>query len=220
MQNLYFDQPILSNCEVADVLRRTGLDFATWPQSVLPDEMLKALDTGTDEDMTMLTAHDASDASEEYTARLNEYRAEHIAENHAPRAVLRTSWGLLIGEKTAADIVPDKPFTRYSVQVQCEKGWNNKNLGAYCDRCMELLDESLQDFLKRNREVDIEMADATVDGILELSVYISAKDDESAEEIAAEGLANYLAQIVEDGTLDRVVKVGCSDEVARHYTAG
>jgi hypothetical protein len=212
MQNAFLDQPILSSAEIAAFLRKSGLDFDLWPQSVLPEEMLKALDTGTDEDIEMLTAHGATtlQSSDEHSAKLGGYRAELIGENHAPRAILRTSWGLLAGEKVAADMAPDLPFARYSVEVQCEKGWSNPNLGTYCDACMEMLDDSLQEFLKQNRSVDIEMGDADVDGILELSVFITPTDDENAEQVAVDGLARYLIQILEDGALDRVIEAGCS----------
>jgi hypothetical protein len=210
MQNAFLDQPILSSAEIAAFLRKNGLDFDLWPHSVLPEEMLKALDAGTDEDVEMLTAHGAttSQSPYEHSAKLGEYRAELIAENHAPRAMLRTFWGLLMGEKVAADMAPDLPFARYSVEVQCEKGWNNPNLGIYCDACIEMLDESLQEFLKQNRSVDIEMGDADVDGILELSVFVTPTDDENAEQVAVSGLARYLIHILEDGTLDRVIEAG------------
>jgi len=208
MQNAFVDQSILSSAEIAAVLRKSGLNFDQWQQAALPEELLKALDAGTDEDIEMLTAHSATttEASEESSAKLGEYRAELIAENHAPRAILRTAWGLLVGEKVAADMAPGLPFARYSVEIQCEKGWNNPNLGAYCDACMEMLDESLQDFLKRNRSVDIEMGDADLDGILELSVFVTPTDGENAEQVAVDGLARYLIQILQDGTLDRIIE--------------
>ncbi len=210
MQNAFLDQPTLSSAEIAAFLRKSGLDFDLWPQSVLPEEMLKALDAGTDEDIEMLTTHGTttSPSSDEHSVKIGEYRAELIAENHAPRPMLRTSWGLLVGKKVAADMAPDLPFARYSVEVQCEKGWNNPNLGSYCDACMEMLDESLQEFLKRNRSVEIGMGDADVDGILELSVLVTPTDDENAEQVAMDGLARYLIQIVEDGTLDRIIEAG------------
>jgi hypothetical protein len=210
MQNAFLDQPISSSAEIAAFLRKSGLDFDLWPQSVLPEEMLKALDAGTDEDIEMLTAHSAttSPSSDKHRAKLGQYRAELIAENHAPRAIIRTSWGLLVGEQVAADMAPDLPFARYSVEVQCDKGWNNPNLGAYCDACMEMLDDSLQAFLKQNRSVAIEMGDADVDGILELSVFVTPTEDEHAEQVAVDGLARYLIQILEDGTLDRIITAG------------
>lgn len=212
MQSAFLDQPILSSAEIAAFLRKSGLNFNLWPQSVLPKQMLKALDAGTDEDIKMLTTHNATtaEASEEHSAKLGEYRAELIAENHAPRAIFRTSWGLLVGEKVVVDMAPALPSARYSIEVQCDNGWNSPDLGAYCDACMELLDESLQNFLKQNRSVGIEMGDADVDGILELSVFVMSTDDENAEEAAVDGLARYLIQILEDGTLDKVVETGCA----------
>ena len=212
MQNAFLDQPIWSSAETAAFLHKSGLDFTLWPQSVLPEEMLKALDAGTNEDIEMLTAHSAttSQSFDEHSAKLGEYRAELIAENHAPRPILRMSWGLLVGEKVAANMAPNLPFVRYSVEVQCEKGWNNPNLGTYCDACMAMLDNSLQEFLKQNRAVDIEMGNADIDGILELSVFVTPSDNENAEQVAVDGLARYLIQILEDGTLDQVIQAGCS----------
>jgi hypothetical protein len=211
MQNAFLDQPILSSAEIAAFLRKSRLNFELWPQSVVPEEMLTALDAGTDEDIEMLAAHNTTTAqsSEEHSVNLGEYRAELIAQNHAPRAILRTSWGLLVGQKVAADMAPGLPYARYSVEVQCEKAWNNPNVGAYCDACMELLEESLQDFLQQNRSVDIEMGDADVDGLLKLSVFVTPTDDDNAEPVAVDGLARYLIWILEDGTLDKVIEAGC-----------
>jgi hypothetical protein len=205
MQNLYLDQPVLSSSEVADFLRGTRLDFAAWPQSVLPDEMIQSLDAGTESDVEMLIKSGA-----DFTETPEQYRAALLAKNRAPRALLRTSWGLLIGEKTGIGEENGSNFVRYSVEVHSTKGWNNPNLGAYCDACMELLNESLSAFSRRNRTDEIEMNDASGDGILQLSVFISKKEEPDREDDIADGLLRYLIQVFDDGTMDQVIEAGCS----------
>jgi hypothetical protein len=205
MQHLYLEQPVLNSSEVADFLRETGLDFAAWPHSVLPDEMIQSLDAGTASDMEMLVKSGA-----DFTETLEQYRAELLAKNRAPRALLRTSWGLLIAEKTGAGEENGFDFVRYSVEVHSTKGWNNPNLGAYCDACMELLNESLSAFSKQNRTDEIEMNDASGDGILQLSVFISRKEQPDRENDIADGLLRYLVQVFDDATMEQVIEAGCS----------
>jgi hypothetical protein len=212
-QNFYLDQPVLSSGEVAVFLRKSGLDFGAWPQSILPEEMIQSLDAGTESDMEMLIRNGA-----EFAETPEKYRAELLNENRAPRAVLRTSWGLLIGEKTEAGDKNGFGFTRYSVEVHCTKGWNNPSLGSYCDACIGLLAESLSSFVKENRAVDVDLDDASGDGILQLSVFISGKDQPGPE--AEDGLLRYLIQIFEDGTMDKVIEVGCGGDVDGNAAAG
>ena len=205
MQNLYRDQPVLSSREVADFMRETGLNFDAWPQSVLPDEMIQSLDAGTESDMEMLirSGADCMETPEQYWA-------ERLAKNRAPRAILRTSWGLLIGEKTDAGEANGFGFVRYSVELHSTNGWNNPNLGAYCDACMELLNESLSAFSRRNRTDDIEMKDASGDGIFQLSVFISDKEHPDRKDAIADGLLRYLIEVFDDGTMDQVIEEGCA----------
>ena len=204
MQNLYLNQQVLSSSEVAASLRRTGLNFEAWPQSVLPDEMIQALDAGTEADKEMLIRNGA-----DFVETPEQYRADLLAENRAPRAVLRTSWGLLIGEKMEAGERNSFDFIRYSVEVHCNAGWNNSSLGSYCDACMRMLNESLSKFMGRNKAVEIELDDASGDGILQLSVFISRKDHPGMEDEMADVLLRYLIQIFDDGTMDDVIKTGC-----------
>ena len=210
MQNLYLDQPILSSSEVTAFLRGKGFIFEGWPQSMLPDEMIQSLDAGTQSDMEMLTRNGA-----DFTETPQQYRAELLAANRAPRAVLRTPWGLLIGEKMEGGKENGFDFVRYSVEVHCTTGWNNPALGSYCDACIGLLSESLSEFMKRNRTIEIGLDDASGDGILQLSVFISRKDQPDMEDEMADGLLQYLIQIFEDGTMDQVIEAGCALN-ARH----
>jgi hypothetical protein len=205
MQNPYRDQPLLSSSEIADLLRKTGLNFDAWPQSALPDEMIQSLDAGTESDLEMLARSGA-----DFAETPERYRAELLAKNRAPQAILRTSWGLLIGEKTEAGQENGFDFVRYSVEIHSTKGWNNPNLDAYCDACLELLNESLSAFSRRNRTDDIEMKDASGDGILLLSVFISKKEQPDRQDEIADGLLRYLIQIFDDGTMDQVIEAGCS----------
>jgi hypothetical protein len=210
MQNLYLNQPVLSSSDVADFLRKSGLNFAEWPQSVLPDEMIQSLDTGTESDMDMLIRNSA-----EFVETPEQYRAQLLKDNRAPRAVLRTSWGLLIGEKMEAGEESGFNFARYSVEVHCTHGWNNPSLGSYCDACMALLNESLSSFMYRNRTIEIEMDDASGDGIFQLSVFVSRNDQPDMENEMADGLLRYLTQIFEDGTMDEVIEAGCTNGTGR-----
>jgi hypothetical protein len=205
MQNLYLDQPVLSSSEVADFLRGTRLDFAAWPQSVLPDEMIQSLDAGMESDVEMLIKSGA-----DFTETPEQYRAALLAKNRAPRALLRTSWGLLIGEKTGVGEENGFDFVNYSVELHSTKGWNHPNLGAYCDACMEFLNESLSAFSRRNRTDEIEMNDASGDGILQLSVFISRKEQPDREDDIADGLLRYLIQVFDDGTMEQVIEAGGS----------
>lgn len=205
MQNLYINQRVLSSCEIAAFLRKSGLDFAAWPQSVLPDEMIQSLDAGTESDMEMLIRNSA-----EFVETPEQYRAELLKENREPRAVLRTSWGLLIGEKMEGGKENGFEFARYSVEVHCTKGWNAPALGSYCDACMGLLNESLSSFMKSNRAIEIELDDASGDGILQLSVFVSRNEQPDMEDDIADGLLRYLIAIFENGTMDQVIKAGCS----------
>jgi len=212
MQNLYANQPVLSGSEVAAFLRKSGLNFAEWPQSVLPEEMIQSLDAGTEADMEMLIRNSA-----DFVETPEQYRAELMAGNRAPRAVLRTSWGLLIGEKMEGGEDNDNGlhFSRYSVEVHCTHGWNNPALGSYCDACMELLNESLSSFMTRNRPIEIDMDDASGDGIFQLSVFISKKEQLDMEAEIVAGLLRYLVGVFEDGTMDRVIEAGCSNGAGR-----
>lgn len=214
MQNFYLNQPILTSSDVADFLRKSGLNFAEWPQSVLPDEMIQSLDAGTEADMDMLVRNNA-----EFLETPEQYRAQLLKDNRAPRAVLRTSWGLVIGEKTEAGEESGLDFARYSVEVHCTHGWNNPSLGSYCDACMALLDESLSSFMRRNRTIEIEMDDASGDGIFQLSVFVSRKDQSDIENEIADGLVRYLTQIFEDGTMDQVIEAGCANGAGRSRPA-
>ena len=208
MQNLYLNQPILSSSDVAAFLRKAGLNFSEWPQSVLPDEMIQSLDAGIEADMEMLIRNSA-----EFVETPERYKAELLTENRAPRAVLRTSWGLLIGEKMENSF----DFSRYSVEVHCTHGWNNPALGSYCDACMGFLDESLSNFVKRNRSIEIELDDAAGDGVLQLSVFISKKEQPDMEDEAVDGLLRYLIQIFDDGTMDDVIAAGCTNDAGRPW---
>lgn len=201
MQNLYLNQPVLSSSEIAAFLHKNGLDFAAWPQSVLPDEMVRSLDAGTEADIEMLTRNSA-----EFVETPEQYRAELLEANRAPRALLRTSWGLLIGEKMEAAAGNGSDFARYSVEVHCTHGWNNPVLGSYCDACMGFLNESLVNFMSRNRTIDIKLDDAAGDGIFQMSVFISRREQPDMEDEIADGLLRYLIQIFEDGTMDAAIE--------------
>lgn len=206
MEDIYLKQPVLSSAEVAAFLNKTGLNFDAWPQAVLPVEMIQSLDAGTEADMEMLVRNSA-----EFIETPEQYRSELLAENRAPRAMLRTAWGLLIGEKMEASEEKGFDFVRYSIEVHCTHGWNNPALGSYCDACMGLLNESLSSFMSRNRRVEIDLDDASGDGIFQLSVFISKKEQPDLEDEMADGLLRYLIQIFEDGTMDQVIEAGCGN---------
>lgn len=220
MTSKFVEHPILSSSEVASFLRETGLDFARWPQSVLPDEMLHLLDAGSDQDMEMLTSSgfDFGETDPE------EYRAHLIAKNREPRAILRSSWGLLIGERWDSDASSGREFVRYLVQIEPAKGWKYGTLGAYSDEMMELLSDSVEAFNRKEREEVIDMSHAAMSSILELSVFIVPGDGEGAEEKATRTLASYLAELFESGIMDKVVEEACAgapvDVAATGRTAG
>jgi hypothetical protein len=75
---------------------------------------------------------------------------------------------------------------------------------------MGLLNESLSSFMKSNRAIEIELDDASGDGILQLSVFVSRNEQPDMEDDIADGLLRYLIAIFENGTMDQVIKAGCS----------
>ena len=209
MTSNFVEQPVMRSIEVASFLRETGLDFARWPQSVLPNEMLHLLDAGSDQDMEMLTSNrfDFGETGPE------EYRSHLLAQNREPHAILRTSWGLLIGARSDSNASSGWEFVRYQVQIETAKGWRYGTLGAYSDEMMELLADSVEAFNRKERDEVIEMSHAAMSSILELSVYIGPNDGESAEEKAASALARYLAEIFESGTMDKVVEEASASDL-------
>lgn len=58
------------------------------------------------------------------------------------------------------------------------------------------------------------------DAILGISAAFDIKDGKKAEEKARDGLLKYLIQICENGTLDKVIAVGCEDEIEEGKAAG
>ena len=216
MTSHFVEQPILSSSAVASFLRETGLDFTRWPQSVLPNEMLQLLDAGSDQDMEMLTSNrfDFVEKGPE------DYRAHLLAKNREPRAILRTAWGLLIGERWDSDASSGLEVVRYLVQVEPAKGWKYGMLAAYAEEMMELLGESVAAFNQKEREEIIEMSHATMSSILEFSVFIVPGGGEEAEDKGSRALAGYLATLFESGTMDEVIEDACARDLAATAPTG
>ncbi len=202
MNNLYFSQPVLSNLDIVNVLKKVGLDFAAWPQSKLPDACV-ALQISQETD---------------YVKNRDEVSKQQVIagvmqRTSAPHPIIRTSWGLLIGERYLIEPEADglqKACCR--VEVQYEKGWDDERLGFYCDAAIELLDESAFLYKELNPGSSVTIDESVWDGLLNISTTFIVSDDKSDEKRASYEMLMYLIEIFKNGILDNVIKIACDDK--------